>query len=348
MTPHAEPTLPPLARGSLDRAAEEREVEGLLAGARADAATRVLVLRGDVAPLAVPGATTAAPESTSLAAPGSGPARDVNAGGSVSAAPATNPATDTIRLRFVAPATVAEGGEWAFLGRDPEGTAVLVAAFERDAEPLGEVAEWGALRVIGGELDAFEAGVFVEALSLGRWLLEAPFCPACGARADVVKAGWSRLCPSCDREHFPRTDPAVIVAVASVDGERLLLGSNALWGGDRFSCFAGFLEAGESLEGTVVREVREEAGVSVADIRYHGSQSWPYPRSLMVGFHASAIDDAEAEADGEEIVQVRWFTRDEIGTALAGDADITLPGAASIARSLIVSWHESGHPQDDA
>jgi NAD+ diphosphatase len=119
----------------------------------------------------------------------------------------------------------------------------------------------------------------------------------------------------------------------------LLLGSNALWGEDRFSCFAGFVEAGESLEATVAREIHEEAGVRVQGIRYHGSQAWPYPRSLMVGFHATAIDDAEAEADGAEIVQVRWFTRAEIGDALEGRSTFALPGTASIARSLIQSWH---------
>ncbi len=108
------------------------------------------------------------------------------------------------------------------------------------------------------------------------------------------QAGWARHCPVCGREHFPRTDPAVIVAITSAhDPDRLLLGSNALWDANRFSCFAGFVEAGESLEAAVLREVREEAGVDVRDIRYRGSQAWPYPRSLMLGFLAtSAADDA--------------------------------------------------------
>ncbi|HEX5859172.1 MAG TPA: NAD(+) diphosphatase [Microbacterium sp.] len=301
MTVHADPVQPPLARGELDRCGDEREIDGLLASTRADPRTRVLVVRGDAAPLAD---------------------------------------EDGSALLYAAPAAVAPGGRWAFLGRDTEGAAMLLAAFARDDdEPVEAPHGWGALRAVGGGLSAFDAGVFVEGLSLGRWLIDAPFCPACGSEAEIVKAGWARRCPSCGREHFPRTDPAVIVAVGSQDGARLLLGSNALWGGDRFSCFAGFVEAGESLEATVSREVHEEAGVRVGRVRYHGSQAWPYPRSLMVGFHAAAIDDAEAEADGSEIVQVRWFTRDEIGDALDGRSAITLPGTASIARSLIVAWH---------
>jgi len=301
MTARTDLVQPPLARGGLDRSDDEREIEGVLDSVRADPGSRVLVLHGDAAPLA---------------------------------------AADGSALLYFTPAAVARGGRWAFLGRDPSGAAMLVAAFPRDAdEPVQAPHGWGALRVVGGGLPALDAGVFVEGLSLGRWLIDAPFCPACGTETTTVKAGWARRCPACGREHFPRTDPAVIVAIASADGDRLLLGSNALWGGDRFSCFAGFVESGEALEATVSREVREEAGVRLRGIRYHGSQAWPYPRSLMVGFHASAVDDDEAEADGLEIVEVRWFTRAEIGDALEGRGEITLPGAASIARSLITSWH---------
>src|SRR5690606_608373 len=107
---------------------------------------------------------------------------------------------------------------------------------------------------------------------------DAAFCPACGALTMLADAGWSRRCPSCGRQHFPRTDPAVIVAITSpADPDVLLLGSNALWGPERFSCFAGFVEAGESLEAAVSREVAEESGIDVVDVRYRGSQAWPYP-----------------------------------------------------------------------
>jgi NAD+ diphosphatase len=289
----------PLARQDIDRAAEERSDDGLIDRLRGDAATRVLVIRGDAAPLAGMG-----------------------------------------ELSYVAPAAVPRGAEWAFLGRTDDRNAVLAAVFPRDAdEPVVAPAGWGSLRSVGGDLSAEDAGLFVEALSLGRWLLDAPFCPACGTMTTLHNAGWARRCPNCGREHFPRTDPAVIVAITSArQPDRLLLGSNALWGANRFSCFAGFVEAGESLEAAVVREVYEESGIDVVDVRYRGSQAWPYPRSLMVGFHATAADDDTALADGEEIVEVRWFDRAEIAAGLAGENDVLLPGPASIARRLISEW----------
>jgi len=242
-------------------------------------------------------------------------------------------------LRYVSAAEVTGDVEWAFLGRDDQGRAVLAAvAADRAPAPVDAEA-WGALRAVGGTLSAEDAGAFVEALSLGRWLLDAPFCPACGTRTEVRQAGWSRHCGGCGREHFPRTDPAVIVAVASADDRRLLLGKNALWAQRQmFSTFAGFVEAGESLESAIVREIAEEAGAIVDRLAYRGSQSWPYPRSIMLGFHAAALPASEARADGVEIVEVRWFTRAEITAALAGEADFTLPGTASIAHRLIADW----------
>lgn len=303
MTPTGDLHLPALARGGIDRAAEERGVVGLVESLRADAATRVLAVHGDRAPL-VSGA--GAPE-----------------------------------LLLVSPEEITGGVHWAFLGRDDEGTAHLVAAAAAGAEPPVTAVHWGSLREVGGELSPRGAGLFVEAAALGRWLLDAPFCSACGGRTIVRVAGWSRSCPDCGRDHFPRTDPAVIVAVISADGSRLLLGQNAMWK-DRnvYSTFAGFIEAGESAESTIHREVLEEAGVEVDGIRYRGSQAWPYPRSLMLGFHASAIDDAPARPDGEEIIDVRWFTRADLTAALAGEADFALPGTASIARRLITDWVE--------
>ncbi|GAA1936931.1 NAD(+) diphosphatase [Microbacterium aoyamense] len=282
------------------RSADERATTGLLDEATVDDASHVLVIAGDAAPLDEPG-----------------------------------------RLHWRAPADVPEGAEWAFLGRDGTGAAVLAAVFaQADDEPFEAPGGWAGLRVVGGALPAREAEIFVEALSLGRWLLDAPYCPACGTRTRGENAGWSRRCPHCGREHFPRTDPAVIVAITSArHPDLLLLGSNALWGANRYSCFAGFAEAGESLESAVHREVHEEAGVEVEDVRYRGSQAWPYPRSLMLGFLATAIDDEAARADGEEIAAVRWFTRDEIGEALAGGGDVLLPGTASIAHRLISEWH---------
>ncbi|GAA2969836.1 NAD+ diphosphatase [Microbacterium terrae] len=291
--------VPPLSVAGFDRAGDERAVAGLVDDLRADPRTRVLVIWGDRAPLSAPGA-----------------------------------------LEWSSAADAPAAAEWALLGRSADGAALLIAVVAADApEPAPAPAGWAALRTVGGDLAADEASALVTAVALGRWLIDAPFCPECGTRTDLGDAGWSRRCPHCARQHFPRTDPAVIVAVTSAaDPDLLLLGSNALWGADRYSCFAGFVEAGESLEAAVVREVGEESGVAVGDVRYRGSQAWPYPRSLMLGFHATAIDDGAAQADGEEIVAVRWFTRDEIGAALDGRSDITLPGAASIARRLIADW----------
>ena len=300
MTAPDSKSLNPLARPGLDRAAEERLVPDVIETAKTDAATRVLVIVGDSAPLVAPDALLWSPASN-----------------------------------------VPDGAEWAFLGRDDKGAALLAAVFaSQEDELFAAPAGWAGLRTVGAVLSAQDAGAFVEALSLGRWLIDAPFCPACGTLTNLGDAGWSRRCPNCGRQHFPRTDPAVIVAITSaVDPDLLLLGSNALWGADRFSCFAGFVEAGESLEAAVHREVAEESGVEVGTVTYRGSQAWPYPRSLMLGFLAQSVDDAAARADGEEIAAIRWFTRDEIGRALAGEGDVVLPGRASIAHRLIADWH---------
>lgn len=300
MTAPDSPSPPSLARIAFDRAAGERLDPGVVETAKRDAATRVLVIAGDAAPLATPD-----------------------------------------ELRWAAPRDVPAGAQWALLGRDADGVALLTAVFpSQDDELFAAPSGWAGLRSVGGALAAHDAAAMVEAVSLGRWLVDAPFCPACGALTQLGDAGWSRRCPSCGRQHFPRTDPAVIVAITSHDDpDLLLLGSNALWGADRYSCFAGFVEAGESLEAAVRREVAEESGIEVDAVVYRGSQAWPYPRSLMVGFLAAARDDDAARADGEEIAAVRWFTRDEVGRALAGDGDVRLPGPASIAHRLIADWH---------
>jgi NAD+ diphosphatase len=294
------PFQPTLARRGLHRAAQDRVDPELIARAREDATTRVLVLHDDSAPLRAPEA-----------------------------------------LRFVAPGDVPDGAVWALLGRDDRGPVFMAVLGDEVARPFG--GEWGPLRVVGASLPAVDAELLVTAVSLGRWLRDSAFCPACGARCELRMSGWIAACTACGREHFPRTDPAVIVAIDSAsDPDRLLLGANAAWGGRRYSCFAGFVEAGESLEATVERELAEEANVRVRDIRYRGSQAWPYPRSLMLGFRATAVDDAEALADGDEIISVRWFTRDEIGAGLRGEGDVMLPGAASIAHALIADWHAEG------
>lgn len=285
--------------GDLDRAGAERDVDDLLISLRETSSTRVLLIRGDAAPV------------------------------------------DGGRLLLVPPTGVDTVREWAFLGRAPDGSGLLLAVVDEDAHvDLPASTRWAPLRAVGGDLPAEEAEILGTAVSLAGWLRDAAFCPACGTRTVLQQAGWSRHCPHCGREHFPRTDPAVIVLVSAADDpDRVLLGANAAWAGSRYSCFAGFAEAGESLEDTVAREVREEAGVRLDAIEYRGSQVWPYPRSLMLGFRARAVRDDEARADGEEIVEVRWFDREEIGAALRGESAVQLPGTASIAHRLIDEWY---------
>ncbi|WP_341939725.1 NAD(+) diphosphatase [Microbacterium sp. LWH10-1.2] len=244
-------------------------------------------------------------------------------------------------LLLVAPSTIADA-TWALLGRSSEGAAILLAALGPEADTIDAAPDetWLGLRDLGASLGADDTELLIEALALGGWLRDAPFCPACGGGTELSQAGWSRRCLQCGREHFPRTDPAVIVAVESADGERLLLGANANWAGRMYSCFAGFTEAGESLESTVHREIEEESGVRLSSLRYVSSQPWPFPRSLMLGFRAVVVDENEARPDGEEIIDVRWFSRAEIGSALAGEGPVGLPGPASIARALIIAWYE--------
>jgi NAD+ diphosphatase len=247
---------------------------------------------------------------------------------------------DSALLR-VPPAAVVEA-TWALLGRDADGSVLLLAAAPPETDALDAAPDeiWLGLRDLGGRIDGQESELLIGAIALAGWLRDAPFCPTCGGGTELQQAGWSRRCLVCGRQHFPRTDPAVIVAVESRDGERLLLGANANWGGRMFSCFAGFTEAGESLESTAYREIEEESGVRLSALRYISSQAWPFPRSLMVGFRAIVDDESAARPDGEEIIEVRWFTRAEIGSALAGDGPVGLPGPASIARALIIDWYE--------
>lgn len=249
------------------------------------------------------------------------------------------------RLAFGRVADIAEHAVLASLAR-ADGSPVLLAvsgASERPPVQAAAGVEMGSLRAIGAALAPAERSLAMRAVALGRWLSGAPFCPACGTRTELRGDGWARRCPSCRREHFPRTDPAVIVAVADAADERLLLGRNVR-SGDRpvYSTFAGFVEAGESAEETIARELAEEAGIAVTDVRYHASQPWPYPRSLMLGYHARVVDPGAARPDGTEIVDLRWFDRAELRAALAGEAAVLLPGPASIAHALITAFVERG------
>jgi NAD+ diphosphatase len=210
-----------------------------------------------------------------------------------------------------------------------------------DAAPLldkltGPGRRWAGLRDVGTLLDDTGAGLFTAALALANWHAVHPRCARCGTPTVVVQAGWARSCPACGAEHYPRTDPAVIMAVVDDDG-RLLLGRQAAWPPKRYSTLAGFVEPGESLEAAVRREVAEEAGVVVGAVEYRGSQPWPFPSSLMLGFRGHAVGTA-VEVDGVELAHARWWTREEFEADLAS-GELMLPPRVSIARRLIEDWY---------
>ncbi len=192
------------------------------------------------------------------------------------------------------------------------------------------------LREVGGSLSDVERDVAAAATALVRWHQLEPQCPRCGGDTVVTDGGYARHCERCDEQHFPRTDPAVIVAVVDAD-DRLLLGRQASWG-SRVSVLAGFVEAGESLEQTVHREVGEEVDITLDRLRYFGSQPWSFPRSLMTGFFARASSTAIC-VDADEIAWAGWFTRDEL-TAQLEAGTLGLPGASSIASRLIATWRD--------
>ncbi|MCK0117400.1 NAD(+) diphosphatase [Isoptericola sp. S6320L] len=254
------------------------------------------------------------------------------------------------------PAAGLPDGLWLFLG-ESDGAAhlALVLPETDDPPPPAGAQGWAGLRdVAQGQVDALAAGdlaarlvhgLAVEAVALAGWHATHRRCGRCGEPTAVVQAGWARHCPVDARETYPRTDPAVIMAVVD-DADRLLLGHAATWPEGRFSTLAGFVEAGEGLEDTVRREVAEETGVVVGtapgDVVYRASQAWPFPASLMLGFRARAVGTA-VQTDDEEVTEARWFTRAELAAA-ASAGEVSLPGRHSIARALIEEWYGEGLP----
>jgi len=247
--------------------------------------------------------------------------------------------SDRTALEFVTPPEAPEGLR-IFLGIDresgagqtAEGRAVFGVLVETEADE-----SYGGLRELGASLNDREAGIAVHVIGLSNWHAIHTHCANCGAHTDVIEAGHVRHCPVCGRSHFPRSDPAIIVLVTD-DQDRALLGRNEAWPVGRYSTLAGFVEPGESLEAAVRREVLEETGVVVGpEIEYAGSQPWPLPASLMLGFYAKA-SSFDIDVDQDEIVEAKWFTREDL-RALVEAGTMALPGAISISRRLIEGWY---------
>jgi NAD+ diphosphatase len=233
------------------------------------------------------------------------------------------------------------GGPWGFLGLW-EGRPVFAVDCSEAADPLPLLPEgMGAftdLRAVAGLLPPGEASVLAHARGLMHWRTKHRFCGVCGAPCEPRSAGHAMACTQCKAQHFPRTDPAVIMLV--VRGDSVLLGHSTRFPNTvMYSTLAGFVEPGETLEEAVRREVKEEAGIDVGEVVYHSSQPWPFPSSIMLGFYGEGLSE-EITIDPEELRDARWFTRAEMQNPEAHG--FALPRGDSIARRLIEDWLAQG------
>jgi NAD+ diphosphatase len=294
----------------VDRASHRRSDEAWLAEAWASESTRVLVLDG----------------AQALVAFGS----------------------DGADLVLVPPSQAPDGIR-SLLGTDDAGTAYFAVAGPKGGLGAGPLPPPGSAPPPGGPgvrpaglrqaapiLNDRDAGLLTHAVALANWHATHTHCPRCGTPTSPEAAGHSRRCPADGSEHFPRVDPAVIMLVTD-DQDRCLLAQNRAWPARRVSILAGFVEPGESAEQAVLREVGEETGLRVDGIRYVGSQPWPMPQSLMLGFRARAHGGQEIRVDDEEIAEAHWFTREGLRAAL-DDRRVLLPPPVSIAHRIIESW----------
>ncbi len=229
-------------------------------------------------------------------------------------------------------------GEELFLGIDKGIAYFAWCSDASDFEAFETLENYQTLRTLGDSLSQLEMGLAIHSQAIANWHHTHQFCARCGAPTLSANGGSLRKCSSDGSEHYPRTDGAVIVLVKD-DNDRVLLGRQKIWPEKRFSCFAGFVEPGESFEQTVLREVFEESAIRVDSITYLGSQPWPFPASIMISFSAVATNPNEAKADGEEIEEIRWLTREEMREAIA-DKSLTLPPGMSVARKMIEFWYE--------
>jgi NAD+ diphosphatase len=296
-----------LSRSTVDRATDRRGDAAWLAEAWADPRTQVLVVQDGQALVAT---------------------RD-----------------GQLELVFVSPAEAPEGTRF-FLGVDADGIAYFGVSGAVEGEPGNrsdsDAAKPMALRQAGALLSDRDAGLMVHAVALAYWHETHTHCPRCGTPTVPAPAGHLTTCPKDGTEHFPRLDPAVIMLVIDPD-DRLMLARNALWPRGRMSVVAGFVEPGESAEHAVVREVYEETSIVVSQVRYLGSQPWPMPRSLMLGYEAKAAGGQRITVDEEEIGEARWFSRVELRAAIES-GELGIAPSSSIARRLIEYWYGGDLP----
>jgi NAD+ diphosphatase len=296
--------LPPLARQALNRDYLSRDISDLFTALRKQSTSLALLMH----------------DGKALLATAQGAALD-------------------LKPLFEAP----EDSLLAYLGKSDssslgvsEGSAICLAVVSKEQADAIEPdpKRWVSLRASGAGLSDLEAGIFTQGLALYNWHKTHSHCPNCGSETRIEKAGWVRRCNKDDLELFPRTDPAIIVSITD-ENDRILLGSQGIWEENRWSVLAGFVEPGESLEAAVIREMQEESGLLVSEPKYIYSQGWPYPYSLMLGFSARAKSTQQLKPDGEEIVRLRWFSREELE---AEASELLLPGRASISRAMIELW----------
>ncbi len=224
------------------------------------------------------------------------------------------------------------GGPWAFLGLWDERPVFAIDVSQEEAPPVSaDAGSFTDLRAVAGLLPPGEASVLAHARGMMHWRVKHRFCGICGSGMEARSAGNALTCPGCGAQHFPRTDPAVIMLV--VRGDQCLLGHSVRFPQKMYSTLAGFVEPGESFEEAVRREVMEEAGIAVGQVVYHSSQPWPFPSSIMIGFHAEGLSES-ITIDPEELQDARWFSRAE----LRDPQGFGLPRADSIARRLIEDW----------
>ncbi|SLN52762.1 NADH pyrophosphatase [Roseivivax jejudonensis] len=235
-----------------------------------------------------------------------------------------------------APIFAADISGWTPEGLDPSTIGGFVDPTEQVHPDIGEALRFAELRRVMTRLGSRDAELAATARALFGWHASHRFCARCGTETAMSEAGWQRLCPSCGGRHFPRTDPVVIMLVTR--GERTLVGRAPFWPDGMFSCLAGYVEPGETLEAAVRREVFEEVGVRVGPVRYLASQPWPFPASLMIGMHGEALSE-EIVRDPAEIAEAEWLTREDLAAAFAGTHDRIWPAReGAIARFLLRNW----------